>query len=170
MRDQVIPKNVDPLSVPRDLVFLQRLANALDEAVAVPGTKLRVGLDPLIGLVPGLGDVVGACIGVALVLGALRHRVPARHVATMTGRILVDTLLGGIPLLGDLFDAAYHGNTRNAQLILQYRDRSRLPRTPEETLRAGGVLLLVFLVVLLFALIGAIALFAFIIRWVAAAV
>jgi hypothetical protein len=139
-----------PEPLPPDLVALVRLARLLDQAVRVPGTSRRVGLDPVLGLVPGIGDVVSAVLSLAIVHGALRHRVPGRKIGRMLWNLVVDTVVGAVPLLGDLFDALFTANVMNVEILLDHRDETRPPRSGGEV---AGVLALVALA--LFAVLGA---------------
>ena len=101
----IIPEVVVPdEALPADLVALRRFARLMDEALPVPGTKRRIGLDAGLGLIPGVGDVVAALLSVWIVIGALRWRVPLWRVVRMVFNILVDLVLGAIPLFGDIFD------------------------------------------------------------------
>jgi hypothetical protein len=104
------------------LMFLERVAWLMDKAIAVPGTKYRVGLDAFLGLLPVGGDVFTGLIQAALVLVALRHyHVPKTVAARMAGNVLLDIGVGAIPFLGDLFDVAFKANTRNLRLLDPYR-------------------------------------------------
>lgn len=96
---------------------LARLARLLDAAVRIPGTEFRVGLDALIGLVPGIGDMAGAALSGWIVLAAVRAGAPAAVLALMVLNIAIDTVLGAVPVVGDLFDAGWRSNTRNVALL-----------------------------------------------------
>lgn len=96
---------------------VRTLARLLDSAVTVPGTNFRVGLDALIGLVPGIGDAVGAALSGYIVLAAARMGLPKSVLARMLVNLGVDTVVGAVPILGDLFDMAFRANTRNVALI-----------------------------------------------------
>lgn len=96
------------------------LARVLDSAVGIPGTRLRVGLDSLVGLIPGAGDVVGAAMSGYIVLAAVRLGAPKAVIYRMMGNVLVDTVIGAIPLLGDLFDVAFKANMRNVALLERF--------------------------------------------------
>lgn len=98
-----------------------RIARVMDELVRIPGTPIRFGLDALIGLVPGAGDVVTGGISAYLLVAATRLGAPPAVIARMTGNILLDLALGAIPVLGDLFDVAWKANTRNAAMLDRYR-------------------------------------------------
>lgn len=96
---------------------VRRLARVLDAAVRIPGTNIRVGLDPILGLVPGIGDLAGTVLSGYVVLAAVRLGVPRPLLARMLVNLGVDAVLGAVPLLGDLFDVAWRANSRNVALI-----------------------------------------------------
>ena len=126
----IIPEVIEPdEKLPRDLVALRRFAFLLDEAVAIPGTTRRIGLDGAIGLIPGVGDVIGALLSTWIIIGALRHRVPLLKVTRMVVNVLADMVIGEVPVIGDIFDFLFEENVMNLQLLLRYRDRSRPPRS-----------------------------------------
>ena len=141
--------------LPPDLMALRGFAHFLDEAVAIPGTKRRVGLDAILGLVPGIGDLLGALCSLWIVFGALRHRVPFLTVARMIWNILVDTVVGAIPIAGDLFDVFWESNVWNVELIVRHRDATRPPRTHAQVGMAIGLISAGVVGVLLVALIAA---------------
>src|SRR5262249_6106032 len=101
---------------------LERLAWLMDRAFHIPGTRIRIGLDALLGLLPVGGDVLTGFVQVGLVLVALRHyKVPQIVAARMAANVLLDVAVGAIPLLGDLFDIGFKANTRNIRLLDAYR-------------------------------------------------
>lgn len=102
---------------------LRRLARLLDSAVQLPGTRFRFGLDPVIGLVPGIGDVVGAIFSTFIIFQAARLGAPRSILVRMLANVGVDTLVGEIPLLGDLFDFGWKSNTRNIALLEHHLQR-----------------------------------------------
>jgi hypothetical protein len=95
----------------------RRLAMLLDDLVRIPGTKQGVGLDALLGLVPGFGDLVGSGISGAIMFDAVRARVPVRVLAQMAWNLLLDAALGLVPLVGDVVDLVHHANVRNYRLL-----------------------------------------------------
>ncbi len=109
LRDETVARN------------LERVAWLMDRALTIPGTKISVGLDALLGLLPIGGDVATGLVQVAIVLIALRHyHVPKTVAARMMANVLLDVGVGSIPLLGDLFDAGFKANTRNIKLLEPY--------------------------------------------------
>ena len=105
-----------PPSTPK-LRFSRRLAILLDDLVRIPGTKQSVGLDALLGLVPGFGDLLGSGISGAILFDAVRARVPVPVLAQMAWNLLLDAALGLVPLVGDLVDVAHRANVRNYRLL-----------------------------------------------------
>ena len=96
----------------------ERLAWYLDEAFSVPGTGFRFGWDAILGLVPGLGDLVTGFVQVLLVLHVAKNRaIPASLLLRLFANVAIDSVLGAIPLLGDVFDAFFKANTRNVRLL-----------------------------------------------------
>jgi hypothetical protein len=102
---------------------LRRVARLLDSAIQLPGTRFRFGLDPLIGLVPGIGDAIGAIFSTMIVFQAARLGAPKSTLVRMMANVAIDTLVGEIPLVGDLFDFGWKSNTRNIALLEQHLDR-----------------------------------------------
>lgn len=132
--DRVIIPEVLPPERPLtpDLEALRRLATLLDEAVAIPGTRRRVGLDAALGLVPWVGDLAAAAMSAWILAGAVRHRVPKRKVGLMVANVLVDLVVGAIPVVGDVFDAFFKQNVGNVKILLEHRDATRPPRSYRE--------------------------------------
>ncbi len=98
---------------------LQTLAWLLDSSIVLPG-GYRIGIDPILGLVPGIGDAIGALVSAYIVNEARALGVPRTILMRMMGNVLLDTLVGSIPLAGDLFDAAFKANMRNLALLQRY--------------------------------------------------
>ena len=112
------------------LARLRRLAWWLDEGIRVPGTRIRFGLDPILGLVPGLGDVAGALLGGAILMEAYRRRMPGATLTRMAANIILDTAVGTVPLLGDALDFVWKSNRRNLDLLERHAFKpSRAVRT-----------------------------------------
>lgn len=100
----------------------RRLAQVLDAAVRVPGTRARVGLDFLLGLVPGAGDLAAGALGAYGLWAAQSLGAPASVVLRMAGNLALDTIVGSVPLLGDLFDVGFKSNLRNLALLDRWLD------------------------------------------------
>jgi len=97
---------------------LEQLAWLMDRAIRIPGTKITVGIDSILGLLPVGGDVMTGIVQIGIVLVALyRYKVPRPVAARMAANVLIDVLVGAVPFLGDAFDVAFKANTRNVQLL-----------------------------------------------------
>lgn len=142
----IIPEVYEPdEKLPPDLVALRRFAYLMDEAVAIPGMRRRVGVDAGLSLIPGVGELVGGVLSAWIIVGALRHRVPMSRIAKMVAYILLDMTVGSIPLLGTIFDWLFEENVMNMQSLLRHRDRTRPPRSLGEI---GGAAVLIFAIIL----------------------
>jgi hypothetical protein len=101
----------------------KRLATLLDEAIRVPGTDLRIGIDPIIGLLPVAGDTIAAILSLYPVVEAIRLGAPRGTVAKMLLVVGVDAVIGSIPVVGDLFDAFWKANTWNVRTLERHVER-----------------------------------------------
>ena len=96
---------------------LEKLSWFMDQALGIPGTKIRFGLDSIIGLVPGIGDFVGLLISGWVVAGSVQAGARRRTVMRMLFNVGRDAILGAIPFIGDLFDISSRANSRNMELL-----------------------------------------------------
>ncbi len=96
---------------------LRKLSRLLDNALAIPGTTFRIGLDPVLGLIPGAGDFVGTALSAYIVIEAARLGIPRAALGKMVSNILLESLVGAIPVVGDWFDFAWKANTKNMELL-----------------------------------------------------
>ena len=103
----------------------ERLARLLDSRWRIPGTSIRFGLDPIVGLVPGLGDLAAGLVSGYIVLLAARLGLPSHLLARMIGNVLVDVVFGSVPLIGSVFDLFYKANRRNLRLLERHVERTR---------------------------------------------
>lgn len=129
-----------------DVAGVRLLARVLDEAIRIPGTSVRVGLDPVLGLIPGAGDVAGGVLSVVVLLRAARLGVPQSVLARMASNIAIDAAVGTVPLLGDLFDAGWKANIRNVRLLESHLEAPGETRAASRLVvaaLAGGALLAV---------------------------
>jgi hypothetical protein len=107
------------------------LGKLLDNSIPIPGTSWKIGLDPIIGLIPGVGDLAGALLSGYIVLEAVRAEVPTFTLVRMIANVGIDTLLGAIPALGDVFDAAWKANTMNVALLERHLASTEVTAVPE---------------------------------------
>lgn len=117
-------ENTGELSREERLARLETLATIMDAAIVIPGTNIRIGADALIGLFPGIGDLVSAGVSGLIILEARRMGAPRRLIARMVGNVAIDALAGAVPLVGDLFDVAFRANLRNTQLLRRHFERA----------------------------------------------
>lgn len=96
------------------------LATLLDSSIPIPGTSRTVGLDAVLGLLPGIGDAVSAALSSYIIWEAKRLGLPRWKIARMMSNVAVDTVVGIVPFAGDLFDAAFKSNRRNIKIILDH--------------------------------------------------
>lgn len=102
------------------LAQARALAKLLDRAFRIPGTNITFGLDPILGLIPGGGDLAGAVFSSWLIMLGSRMGLPRHILIRMVANVAIDTVAGSIPLVGDLFDVAWKSNTRNLALLEQF--------------------------------------------------
>ncbi|MBA3656388.1 MAG: DUF4112 domain-containing protein [Gemmatimonadaceae bacterium] len=105
-----------PETAPKELGQARIVARALDGLIPLPG-GMRLGLDSIVGLIPGIGDLAGAAASAYIVLLAIRAGASRSAVMRMVGNIAVDTTIGSLPLLGDIFDMGWQSNTRNVAIM-----------------------------------------------------
>lgn len=99
---------------------IRRLSRLMDTAIGIPGTKFRIGLDPIMGLIPGAGDVVSTAFSAYIIYLATRFGLPKEDLGKMIFNIGLEAVVGAVPLIGDLFDAYYKSNIRNLAILEQH--------------------------------------------------
>jgi hypothetical protein len=136
-RPHPIPENHDPAAIPQGSdrwnrgawLFRDRTLHGLeillDEAFVIPGTGIRFGLDGIVGLVPGLGDVLAGLLSLVIPLAAWIRGVPYVTLARMAANLGIGVLVGSIPLFGDIFDIAWKVNRRNYRLLCRHLGEPR---------------------------------------------
>lgn len=127
---------------------LRRWSYLLDSAFRIPGTNVRFGWDPIVGLIPGIGDLSSPAFAALLLLQALHMRVPR----VVIGRILInagiDALLGFVPVLGNIIDIGWKANARNMALLERHAEPGIPPRRADVLVVYGVLILLVFIAML----------------------
>jgi len=107
-------------SINEDIKWIDLVTDWMDNKIRIPGTKIRFGLDFLIGLVPYVGDIASFAISGLLLAGMARHGASGMLIIKMIGNVLLDVIVGTIPILGDLFDLHYRANWRNLKLFEEF--------------------------------------------------
>ncbi len=145
------------------------VASLMDDFIRIPGTDIRLGLDPILGLFPGLGDTVASLVGVVIINEAGRRGVSRKVLVTMALNILANAAVGAIPVVGDLFSVWFKSNRRNHDLLqkalsndMSAAERERAVRHASRfaILLIAGVILGVILII-----VGSLAVLKLIIGW-----
>lgn len=135
-----------PAETDARLRWVDHVARLMDSQFRLPGTNFRFGLDPLLGLIPVVGDLGTFAVSAVLILTMIRHGASRRVVVMMVLNVLIDTLIGAIPLIGNLFDFAFKSNERNVRLLRQHYGEGRH--------QGSGTGLIVVVVLVLLAFLG----------------
>ncbi|MEQ5834775.1 DUF4112 domain-containing protein [Marinobacter sp. NFXS9] len=151
------PPNTPPAPQEREklesaLARLESSARLLDSQFRIPFTRIRFGLDPLMGLLPGIGDAAGLVLSLYLMVEAARLGAGTRQVTRMAGNVLLEFVIGIVPIVGDLFDFAWKANDRNAALLRRHIEK-RLDPGPRRRPWIQYTLIAVFGALLLFLLV-----------------
>ena len=125
----------DPAAIRR----LQQLAYWLDDRFRLPGTNMRMGLDGLIGFIPGVGDFLTGALSAFIIAEAWRLGVPPSKLTRMGANLGIDVLVGAIPLVGDVFDIGWKANRKNIALVLRHLEEVAAARgSPAATTTVAG--------------------------------
>lgn len=165
---QISPQSSHPSGDARISTFrrLRRLSHILDNAIPIPGTSYRIGIDPIIGLLPGGGDFLGTAVSAYIVLEAARLGVPRDTLVQMVWNIIVDTLSGTVPVLGDLVDVTWKANTKNIVLL---EEHLKIPPSPSRK-KVDWLFLGLLFGVLLLVVVGVAAISVMLLRWLFSAI
>jgi hypothetical protein len=117
---KTIGRPVHRIAEPRIRPHVAQLTWWLDEAFRIPGTSMRVGLDAIIGLIPGLGDLLTVAAGILMLREAQRLGLPRHQQARMIWNYAVDVLIGIVPILGDIFDATFKAHKKNLSILQKH--------------------------------------------------
>jgi Domain of unknown function (DUF4112) len=134
------------------------LADLLDQRFTIPGTSIRIGLDPLLGLIPGMGDVLANLAGSVILVIAAQYRVPKTVLLRMALNVAANALIGAIPGLGDLFSIWFRSNVRNARLL-----ERALGEKPHAATLADWIVVVVVVLGLILMLLGVFAAIAWVV-------
>lgn len=124
---------------------LDNLAWLLDNSIKIPGTSWKIGLDGILGLIPGVGDLAAGGLSTYILYQAVKLKVPKAILARMTLNILLESVIGVIPVVGDLFDFVFKANQRNVDLMRQYVLNPK-DTAQRSTLAVVGVIVALFVV------------------------
>ena len=127
------------------ITALRHMARLLDSAYEIPGTSYRIGLDPIVGLVPAIGDLISPLFTIALLWQSHDLNLPRIVQLRMLFNVAIDTLVGMVPVAGDLFDFAWKANDMNMALLERHAYEER-PAATSDWLFVVGLILLVLLV------------------------
>ena len=122
-----VPDSVDEAAVRR----MRFVANLLDDSIRVPGTEFRIGIDPILGILPGAGDAVAAAMSVYIVLESARLGVPFLTLLRMMANVTLDFAIGSVPVVGTLFDTVWKANQKNVELAVDSLDGEPIDVTVE---------------------------------------
>lgn len=136
------------------LKALRRISRLLDSAFVVPGTEYRIGLDPILGLLPGLGDLTSPLLAIAVLWQSRALGIPRLVQLRMIFNVAIDALVGMLPLAGDVFDFAWKANDRNIALLERHAYEHRRPSAGDWLFVSALILLLVVIAAVPFLLAG----------------
>lgn len=129
------------------------MTRLLDDIFVIPGTNIGVGLDGLLGLIPGIGDATTTVMGGAIMVDAMRNRFPMVTLARMATNLGIDALLSFIPLVGDAADFAHRANRKNIRLLEQVIADRETSRRKSKTYFIGAAAIIVLTIVVLVTLL-----------------
>ncbi|MGB3671545.1 MAG: DUF4112 domain-containing protein [Phormidesmis sp.] len=124
---------------------LQQVSHVLDNAIPIPGSKIRIGIDPILGLLPGAGDTLTGLMSVYIVFEAARMGVPAATLGRMGLNILFDLLTGTVPVLGDLLDVTWKANSQNVALLEKHVAKPAPSRAADKVIAIAIICILIAL-------------------------
>jgi len=122
---EVLPRETRAKAKLGDDPFIALVSRLMDEVFIIPGTNIRFGLDPIIGLLPGLGGTASAAVSLVLIAMSARLRVPRVVLARMAVNVLINAGLDAVPVLGDVLTIFFRSNTRNHELLRKYAGTAR---------------------------------------------
>ena len=128
---------MDKIQQLKNLKRIRKIAKLLDTAIGIPGTKIRFGLEPILGLIPGGGDLITALISAYSIYLASSFGLEKSEIFKMIRNVAIDTAVGSVPIVGDLFDAYFKSNIRNLEIlenhIAKAESSGEITTTPELT-------------------------------------
>lgn len=134
------------------LKWVDYVARLMDNQFKLPGTNLRFGLDPILGLLPVAGDLASFAMSATIILTIARHGASGKLVVLMLINLAIDTVIGSIPILGNIFDFAFKANERNVRLLRRHYEEGKYQGSGKGILIMAVVSILVILLLLLWAM------------------
>ncbi len=133
-----------------NFTWLRKIARLMDSKFKLPGTKLRFGLDPILGIIPGLGDLSAFIVSAVLVVYMSRYGVSRKVIILMVLNIVFDFVIGSIPILGHVFDFAYKANNRNIRLLERHYKEGKYQGSGKQIIWTVGFVLFLILALFVF--------------------
>lgn len=118
----------------KNLKRIRKIAKLLDTAIGIPGTKFRIGLDPILGLIPGGGDLITAGISAYMIFLATSFGLEKSDISKMIKNIILETAIGTVPIAGDIFDAYFKANMRNLEILERHLAKNEVLTVEEPDL------------------------------------
>ncbi len=115
---------MDKIQQLKNLKKIRKIAKLLDTAIGIPGTKIRFGLDPILGLIPGGGDLISAGISAYMIYLAARFGLERGEILKMFKNVAIETAIGSVPIAGDIFDAYFKANMRNLDILEKHIEKN----------------------------------------------
>ena len=143
---------VDLKSQEQKVAHLRGLARFLDDAIPLPGTNYRVGVEPIIGLVPGVGDFFGMTLSAYIILRAADLGVSKTTIVRMIINLAIDGVFGSLPIVGDLFDIVWKANLRNIAIV-EAEILKNAPLKSSKVFVAGAAIALILVLILIFTML-----------------
>jgi hypothetical protein len=128
-----------------DLRWVDQLSDLMDSRFQLPGTRFRFGLDPILGLIPGIGDAVSLAVSGLLISYMYRHGASGKALVKMIGNVLLDAIIGSIPILGSIFDFAYKANERNIRIMKEHYQEGKHQGSGKGILILVGLFIFIFI-------------------------
>ncbi|MBG6236310.1 hypothetical protein IWX76_002891 [Pedobacter sp. CAN_A7] len=139
--------------LPKGTGWIKSVSYLLDEQFRLPGTKFRFGLDPVMNLIPGIGDISGFIISGGLLLAMAKKGASNKIVVLMCLNILLDATIGAIPIIGQIFDFFFKSNTRNLKLMREHYIEGKHQGSGKNVIIITVIILIILLAILVFTMV-----------------
>ena len=142
--------NIKKTGTAPKIEWVEKLSYLLDEQFRFPGTNFRFGLDPILNLIPVAGSASGFLISIALLLSMARHGASRNLVIKMTINVILDFIIGGIPVIGQIFDFFFKANKRNIRLLREHYYEGKHRGSGKGILLIIGIILIIIFLLFLY--------------------